>query len=511
MALAQVWGVVTTGIMGVMVKVEVDVAQGLPSVGVVGLAGVSVTEARWRARSAITNIGATWPAARITIGLSPADVPKTGTMLDLPIAVAVLAATGQVPAQSLVDCTFIGELGLDGSLRGVDGALAAAIAAHRHGVESVFICAQNAAQVRVIPGLAVIVLRDLAHLVEVLRGEATGDPCPPSPDGGHDDSASPTTDFSDVRGHRYARFALEVAAAGGHHCSLIGAPGVGKSMLATRMVSILPDLSNAVSLEVTALASLAGQWPIDRGLIRRPRLQAPHHSASATAILGTARGRQVIPGALTLAHHGVLFLDEAPEFTRPCLEGLRQPMESGVITVMRAAHSVTLPAQFQLVLASNPCPCGLAVGRGDACTCTPMARRRYAERLSGPLLDRVDVRLALSRPTAAELETSGQESSSEIRGRVIEARLRASTRFADESWLLNAQLPGASMRGRWRPTAEAAELVRSAEQKGASLRSLDRVMRMAWTLADLGAEAKPTADHVATAMGLRGPEHRGER
>ena len=281
--------------------------------------------------------------------------------------------------------------------------------------------------------------------------------------------------------------------------------------VAARHWDVEPDLSNAVSLEVTALASLAGQWPIDRGLIRRPRLQAPHHSASATAILGTARGRQVIPGALTLAHHGVLFLDEAPEFTRPCLEGLRQPMESGVITVMRAAHSVTLPAQFQLVLASNPCPCGLAVGRGDACTCTPMARRRYAERLSGPLLDRVDVRLALSRPTAAELESSGQESSSEIRGRVIEARLRASTRFADESWLLNAQLPGASMRGRWRPTAEAAELVRSAEQKGASLRSLDRVMRMAWTLADLGAEPKPTADHVATAMGLRGPEHRGER
>ena len=517
MSLAEVWGVVTTGIAGVMVKVEVDVAQGLPSVGVIGLAGASVTEARWRARSAIGNVGATWPAARITIGLSPADLPKSGTSLDLPIAVGVLAATKQVPQASVRDVAFIGELGLDGSVRGVDGALAAAIAAHRHGVSSVCIPYANARQVRVIPGLRVVVIGDLAHLICVLRGDADassgpgangeagveGDNGHPTPETAHE------PDFSDVRGHPFAKFGLEVVAAGGHHCSMIGPPGVGKSMLAARLPTILPDLATDVALEVTALASLAGQWPVERGLVRRPLLQAPHHSSSSAAILGTARGRQSIPGALSLAHHGVLFLDEAPEFSRPSLEGLRQPMESGVITVMRAASSATLPARFQLILASNPCPCGLAVGRGDGCTCTPMARRRYAERLSGPLLDRIDVRLTVPRPSAPELASTPAEASAQIRERVLAARARARKRFEAEPWSLNAQLPGAALRQRWRPVPEAEALIRSVERSGASLRSIDRLLRIAWTVADLGGADRPAAEHVATAMSLRGVDGSG--
>lgn len=521
MSLAEVWGVVTTGIAGVMVKVEVDVAQGLPSVGVIGLAGASVTEARWRARSAIGNVGATWPAARITIGLSPADLPKGGTSLDLPIAVGVLAATAQVPRSSLLDSTFIGELGLDGSVRGVDGALAAAIAARRHGVGSVFIASANARQVQAIPGLRVRVIRDLQHLIGVLRGtdEAPSgcedaDECIEAARGfssslGAPSAVEPDPDFSEVRGHPFARFALEVVAAGGHHCSMIGPPGVGKSMLASRLPTILPDLPLGIALEVTSLASLSGQWPVERGIAYRPLLQAPHHSSSSTAILGTSRGRQVLPGALSLAHHGVLFLDEAPEFSRPSLEGLRQPMESGVITIMRAAASATLPARFQLVLASNPCPCGLAVGRGDACTCTPMARRRYAERLSGPLLDRIDVRLTVPRPSTADLANPIQEASADIRSRVIEARSRAEHRYRGEPWSLNGHVPGAALRQRWRATAEAEALVRSLERSAASLRSADRILRIAWTIADLAGAVRPDAEHVASAMGLRGGDAGG--
>lgn len=523
MSLAEVWGVVTTGIAGVMVKVEVDVAQGLPSVGVVGLAGASVTEARWRARSAIGNVGANWPAARITIGLSPADLPKGGTSLDLPIAIGVLAATRQVPGSALRDIAFIGELGLDGSVRAIDGALAAAIAAHRNGLGSVCIPTANARQVRVIPGLRVVAIRDLAHLIRVLRGDSEvtsnqktdagnveidhGDELGARESGEPWHDAQP--DFSEIRGHPFARFGLEVVAAGGHHCSMIGPPGVGKSMLANRLPTILPDLPIGIALEVTALASLAGQWPVERGLVRRPLIQAPHHSSSPAAILGTSRGRQSIPGALSLAHHGVLFLDEAPEFSRPSLEGLRQPMESGVITVMRAAASATLPARFQLILASNPCPCGFAVGRGDDCTCSPMARRRYAERLSGPLLDRIDVRLSLLKPSTSDLASAPTESSAEIRERVLVARARARRRFESEPWSLNAQVPGTALRQRWRPAPEAEALIRSVERTGASLRSIDRLLRIAWTVADLDGAACPNAEHVATAMGLRGVDVAG--
>ena len=500
---AQVSGVVVFGVAGLVINVEVEVAAGLPSVGVIGLADAAVGESKWRVRSAIGNAGCKWPAARVTIGLSPADIPKHGTSLDLPIAVGVLLATEQIPAGSARDATFIGELGLDGDLRPFRAALPAAIAAQRCGISRVYVAPGSARQVAVVPGVEVVVIRDLAHLVSVLRGESSPDAIPDT----EDVTAAPSIiDMEDLRGHVHGRFALEVAAAGGHHLSLLGPPGVGKTMLAERLPTILPDLDEQTAIDVTAIHAVAGRLPPGAGLVRRPPFQAPHHSASATALLGTVRGHRAIPGALTLAHGGVLFLDEAPEFTRPSLEGLRQPMESGVVRIMRAAESVELPARFQLVIAANPCPCGHGVGKGASCRCTAMAKRRYSERLSGPLRDRIDIRLELLRPTMGELATASAEGSAQIANRVGLARTRAATRYVGLPWSLNAHLPAGELRRHWAPDPDGCALLIEAERGGLSLRGADRVVRVAWTLADLLEADAPGREHIAMALGLRGAD-----
>ena len=500
---AQVHGVVVSGVAGLVIRVEVEVAQGLPSVGVIGLADAAVGESKWRVRSAIGNAGCKWPAARVTIGLSPADIPKHGTSLDLPIAVGILLATEQIPASSAHGATFIGELGLDGELRAFRAALPAAIAAQRCGIKRVYVAPGSARQVCVVPGVEVVVIRDLAHLVSVLRGEAPPDDIPEAE---QFKAATPSFDMRDIRGHAHGRFALEVAAAGGHHLSLLGPPGVGKTMLAERLPTILPDLDEQTAIDVTSIHAVAGRLPAGAGLVSRPPFQAPHHSASATALLGTVRGHRTIPGALTLAHGGVLFLDEAPEFTRPSLEGLRQPMESGVVRIMRAAESIDLPARFQLVIAANPCPCGQGVGKGASCRCTSMAKRRYSERLSGPLRDRIDIRLEVLRPTMGELAAQAGDSSAQIAERVALARTRAAVRFSELPWSVNAQLPAGELRRKWAPDAGGCALLTEAERGGLSLRGADRVLRVAWTLADLCEEVGPGRDHIAMALGLRGPE-----
>jgi magnesium chelatase family protein len=503
MGLAQAWGAVAVGVSSTLVKVEVDVSRGLPSVGIVGLPQASVTEARWRVRSAIENAGLQWPSTRITIGLSPADVPKSGTSLDLPIAAATLRATNQVPAEAPGPCVLIGELGLDGLVKPVRGALAAGIAARQAGIDQVVAPAANAGELAVIPGLRVVVVRDLAQLARVLRGQEQADT--PVLHEVAPLAAASSPDFADIRGHAHARFALEVAAAGGHHCAMVGPPGVGKTLLATRLSSVLPDLPDDRALEVTAIHALAGQLPIGHVLLRRPVTVAPHHSSSAVAILGTMRASAAIPGALTLAHGGVLFMDEAPEFCRPALEGLRQPLECGQVSIMRAGQSCVLPAEFQLVLAANPCPCGLFAGRGDQCTCTSMARRRYAERLSGPLLDRIDVRLRITAPATAELAHGQAESSSEVASRVAEARERAASRFSGLGWSLNARIPTQALRRNWAPEADGVELISDAERSGMSLRGADRVLRVAWSIADLAGSDRPRLEHVSAALALRGP------
>ena len=499
MTLAQVWGVVPAGVTGVMVKVEVDVAQGLPTVGVVGLAQASVSESRWRVRSAMVNSGCIWPNSRITIGLSPADLPKSGTSLDLPIAVALLLASDQLPA---IDpgCSFIGELGLDGEVKAVPGALAAGIAAHRHGVTRMVVNIDNAAELNEIQGLEVVAVRDLRHVIEVLKGSAEGAHVSSEPKASviHEGG-----DFHEVRGHEQSRFALEVAAAGGHHVSMVGEPGVGKTMLAQRFASILPELSHEQALEVTSLHTLAGRIGPGLGLIRRPPLIAPHHSISTGAMLGAVRGGVLQPGALSLANHGVLFLDEAPEFARPCLEGMRQPLEQGTLALMRVGHVVLAPAQFQLILAANPCPCGNAVGIGAQCKCDALAKRRYAQKLSGPLMDRMDIRMVLSRPTNAHLRSSVAESSAVMAARVLQARQKAELRWADEAWTLNAQAPGQILRARYAPTTDGLALLSQAETCGLNPRGSDRVLRLAWTIADLEGVDVVTRDHIALALSLR--------
>jgi magnesium chelatase family protein len=433
----------------------------------------------------------------MTIALSPADLPKQGSGIDLAIAVAILVASGQAPV--IDDAAFIGELGLDGSIRGVRGSIAAAAACRRAGLARLFVSPDNAHEVMRVPELEIVVVRDLLHLIAILAGRAESDP-PPVPAEAIRPEDEP--DLADVRGHEYARFALEVAAAGGHHMSMLGAPGVGKTLLARRLPGLLPELDEKESIEVTTIASITGRLQPGGGLVRRPPFAAPHHSATAPAMTGSVRGRQVTPGVLTLAHGGVLFLDEAPEFARAALESLREPLESGSILITRSAGVIELPARFQLVLASNPCPCGHAVGKGELCTCTSLTRRRYAERLSGPLMDRVDVRIIVSRPT--ESEPGSGECSAVVAQRVREARARADRRFADRPWRCNAEIPTRFLRTDYAPTTAAAEILRAAELGSLNMRGSDRVLRLAWTVADcLGAD-RPTPDHLAMAMGLRG-------
>ncbi|MDO8731590.1 MAG: YifB family Mg chelatase-like AAA ATPase [Actinomycetota bacterium] len=503
MTLAQVWGVTPAGIAALMVKVEVDVSQGLPSVGVVGLAQLSVAESRWRVRSAIVNSGLVWPNSRVTIGLSPADLPKTGTSLDLPIAVGILQATQQLGATA-PDVTFIGELGLDGGVRPVPGALAAAIAASRAGFVRVAVCPGNARAVMAIPGLQPLLVANLSQLVGVLNGSTQQEPLPEADEA--EIPSSEALDFSDVRGHEFARLALEVAAAGGHHIAMFGPPGVGKTMLAQRVPSILPPLNAELALDVTAIHAIAGALPSGHGLMTKAPFIAPHHSISIAAMLGAVRGGRLVPGAVTLAHGGVLFLDEAPEFARPCLEGLRQPLEQGSLSLMRVERGMTAPANFQLVIAANPCPCGMATDRAESCRCTPMAKRRYAERLSGPLLDRIDIRCVVARPTAAHLRMADAETSAVIAQRVLVARDRAKHRYRSHQWQLNAQISGRRLRSEFSPTDQAMALLIEAERRGLNPRGSDRVLRLSWTLADLAEVDRPGREEVSIALALRNQE-----
>ena len=527
MSLGRARAVALAGLAGHLVDVEVDVAQGLPTLTLVGLPDTSLGEARERLRAALGNAGAPLPARRITVNLSPASLPKAGSTFDLAVAAALLAATGALEPARAAAAVHLGELALDGSLRPVAGVLPAVLAARGAGAVRVLVPSGNVEEARLVAGLDVVAVDDIRALVLAHGGDGSGlrssRPAgrprsgPTAGTGAGAVAGAPPEhgDLADVVGQPMARAAVEAAAAGGHHLLLTGPPGAGKTMLATRLPGLLPDLSREHALEVTAVHSLAGTFDPARGLRRRPPLEDPHHSATAAAVLGGG-ARLPRPGALSRAHRGVVLLDEAPEFGAQVLEGLRQPLEHGSVVVSRAGGTVRYPARFQLVMTANPCPCGLA--GSVACTCSPTARRRYLGRLSGPLLDRVDLRVHVApvRRTGSRgrsgsgAGTGGTGEDAPETTAVVAARVATARAAAAERWCgaaTNAEVAGALLRGRHRlPPATVADLERSLRLGLLTMRGHDRALRLAWTLADLDGASRPDPSHVARACAWRRDE-----
>lgn len=501
MGLARTRSVGLLGVTGHLVEVEADLAPGLPGLTMVGLPDTALSESRDRIRAAVVNSGESWPGRRITIGLSPASLPKRGAGFDLAIAAAVLAAAGVVPAGPLADAVLLGELGLDGAVRPVPGVLPAVLAAAAGGADRVIVPTANLAEARLVPGVAASGVRSLRELVAALRGgPAAGPDAEPNPV-----PATPLQrpELADVVGQPVAKWGLEIAAAGGHHLYLHGPPGAGKTMLAERLAGLLPDLTRDQALAVTAIHSVAGALQPGAPLICRPPFAAPHHSASVAAIVGGGSGL-ARPGAASLAHHGVLFLDEAPEFAAGCLDALRQPLESGEVVLARSAGTVRYPARFLLVLAANPCPC--AAGGSPACTCPPGVRMRYTARLSGPLLDRIDLTVQVDRPSRHDLLAGRRfvERTAEVAARVSAARALAAEVLCETPWRLPSELPGPTLRERFAPAPGALRVVDGLLRRGSlSARGLDRVLRVAWTVAFLRGATRPSAEDVDRAAGLR--------
>lgn len=507
--LAVVHAAALQGVEGYPVRVEVSLSSGLPSFTVVGLAEGAVREGRERVLGALARVGAPVPPRRVTVNLAPADIRKEGSALDLPVAVGLLVAMGMIPAEAVEGWVFCGELGLDGSVRPVRGTLAVALAGRAAGFGGIVVPRANAPEAAVVAGLRVVGAATLAEVREHLSGAAplpevavdAGAILAGAPGGGGGRAAGEVEDLADVRGHPELKRALEVAAAGSHNLLMTGPPGSGKTMLARRLPGILPPLTLDEALEVTRIHSVAGLLPVEQALVARRPFRAPHHTVSDAGLAGG--GHPIRPGEASLAHRGVLFLDELPEFRRSALEVLRQPLEEGAISIARSRQSLRLPARFMLVAAMNPCPCGYLGHPLDRCRCEPGHVERYRGRVSGPLLDRIDLRLEVPSVGVEALGGLGGdgETSAEVRARVAEAHRRQRLRGCP-----NGEL-GPRAVSRWcLPDAAGASLLALAvERLGLSARGYHRVLRVARTLADLGGDERVRLHHVAEAVRYRGP------
>jgi magnesium chelatase family protein len=506
MALARTRSVALVGVEGHLIEVEADIAQGLPMTILVGLPDTALREARDRIRAAIVNSGEKWPQSKITVGLSPASLPKRGSGFDLAIAIAILAASEALPLSSPRGIMFLAELGLDGRLRPVPGVLPAVVAAAAGGLSTVVVAAENAEEAHLVPGTRAIAARCLTEVAMWLRGGPVPVPSarPPDPPGGTAGPQAAHKDLAEVLGQFEARKAVEICAAGGHNLSLLGPPGAGKTMLAERLPTILPGLEPAAALEVTSIHSVAGTLRPGTGLLTEPPFCAPHHTASKAAIVGGGTGI-VRPGAASLAHRGVLFLDEAPEFGRDVLDALRQPLEAGEVVIARSAMCARFPARFTLVLAANPCPCAKSSSGGAGCGCSPATRRRYLGRLSGPLLDRVDVKVQLQPVSRREMlyDRGFTETSAVVAQRVARARERMKHRLSGTQWRINAEISGAELRRSFPPESGALRsLDRAMELGQVSARGADKIVRVAWSVADLSGKSRPGSDEVNVAIAL---------
>lgn len=500
---------VMVGVVGQLVEVQAHLATGLPSWNLVGLPDTAVSEARERVRTAFHSAALPWPQGRITIGLGPASLPKHGTGMDLAIAAALLAAMEPANASQLVDTVCLGELDLDGRVRPVGTVLAAVLAAHQAGLSHVVVPAESAVEAQLVPGMRVSATVSLRHFRALMIGDvATAN----AEWQRYEPQAIPLrstiveqADFADVKGQSAARTGLLIAATGGHHACLAGPAGVGKTMLASRFITVLPDLNDQDALEVSAIAA-AVEPSESGGIIRRPPLVAPHHSATDVALIGGGTAERPRVGLVTRAHAGVLFLDEAAEFAAGTLDSLRQTVESGFVTISRSGFHLRFPARCQLLLATNPCACGRALDvTGPPCTCTPQQRRRYLAKLQGPLLDRVDVRLTLTRPTLAELRGQSDEAitTKAAAAAVAQARDRSLRRLADTNFACNARTPTGHIRTHWPVSTTMQTAIDHLTNIGESFRGIDLTMRLAWSVADFRGHDTPTKADIDYAVQLR--------